>query len=56
MGFDPEISVVGPSAETHRLPGLYLADSSIFPTSLGVNPQLTTMTVATAIGRRFLAG
>jgi choline dehydrogenase-like flavoprotein len=51
MGLDPETSVVGPTGEAHRLPGLFLADSSIFPTSLGVNPQVTTMTVATAIGR-----
>lgn len=51
MGADPERSVVGPSGEAHRLRGLYIADSSVFPTSLGVNPQLTTMTLATAIAR-----
>ena len=51
MGTDPETSVVGPTGETHGLRGLYLADSSVFPTSLGVNPQLTTMTLATAIAR-----
>ena len=55
MGVDPATSVIGPTGETHAVPGLYLADSSIFPTSLGVNPQLTTMTMATAIGRRLLA-
>lgn len=55
MGVDPETSVIGPSGESHAIRGLYLADSSIFPTSLGVNPQLTTMTMATAIARRFLA-
>ena len=32
----------------------FIADSSVFPTSLGVNPQLTTLVVATAIGRRML--
>lgn len=51
MGADPADSVVGPTGEAHGLPGLYLADSSVFPTSLGVNPQLTTMTMATAIAR-----
>lgn len=51
MGVDPSTSVIGPDAQAHALPGLYLADSSIFPTSLGVNPQLTTMTMATAIGQ-----
>jgi choline dehydrogenase-like flavoprotein len=54
MGADPSKSVIGPTAEAHNLPGLTLADSSIFPTSLGVNPQLTTMTLATAIGRELV--
>lgn len=56
MGADPGSSVVGPTAEAHGLPGLLLADSSVFPTSLGVNPQLTTATLATAIARNLLAG
>jgi choline dehydrogenase-like flavoprotein len=51
MGADPRTSVIGPSGEAHAVAGLYLADSSVFPTSLGVNPQLTTMTLATAIAR-----
>jgi len=55
MGADPKTSVVGPDGEAHGLPGLYLADSSVFPTSLGVNPQLTTMAVATVIARGILA-
>ncbi len=51
MGTSINNSVIGASGETHGLPGLYIADSSIFPTSLGVNPQLTTMAMATMIGR-----
>jgi choline dehydrogenase-like flavoprotein len=51
MGADPAASVVGIDGQTHGLPGLYIADASVFPTSLGVNPQLTTMAVATVIGR-----
>jgi choline dehydrogenase-like flavoprotein len=51
MGADPAISVVAADAQAHRLPGLYVADSSVFPTSLGVNPSLTTMALGTAIGR-----
>jgi choline dehydrogenase-like flavoprotein len=55
MGADPATSVIGADAQAHGLPGLYLADSSIFPTSLGVNPQLTTMTMGTVIGRAVAA-
>lgn len=48
--------VVDVDGQCHGLPGLYLADASVFPTSLGVNPQLTTMAVATLIGRGMVAG
>jgi choline dehydrogenase-like flavoprotein len=54
MGLAIEDSVIGPSGETHGLPGLYISDSSIFPTALGVNPQLTTMAMATRIGQHLL--
>lgn len=50
MGTDLDNSVIGPDGQAHGLPGLYITDSSIFPTSLGVNPQLTTMTMATILG------
>ena len=52
MGKDPAKSVIGAGAEAHGLPGLYVADSSVFPTSLGVNPSLTTMAMATLVGER----
>ena len=52
MGRDPLQSVLGPTGESHGLGGLFVADSSIFPTSLGVNPSLTTMAMATLIGQR----
>ena len=54
MGINPETSVISPNGNTHGIDGLYIADASVFPTSLGVNPQLTTLTVGTAIGRRML--
>jgi len=46
MGPDPKTSVVGLDFETHEAKGLYVVDSSIFPTNLGVNPQHTIMAVA----------
>ena len=55
MGASIDTSVIGPTGETHGLPGLHIADSSIFPTSLGVNPQWTTMVMATVIGRAMVA-
>jgi len=55
MGASIDTSVIGPTGEAHGLPGLHIADSSIFPTSLGVNPQWTTMVMATVIGRAMVA-
>ena len=52
MGRDPRTSVVAPSGESHDVPGLYIADSGLFPTSLRVNPMITIMAVA----RRIAAG
>jgi choline dehydrogenase-like flavoprotein len=51
MGPDPRSSVVGPTHETHEVPGLFLCDGSAVPTSLGVNPQLTIMALATRAAR-----
>ncbi|MSP54014.1 MAG: FAD-binding protein [Myxococcales bacterium] len=56
MGKDPAASVIGPTGESHGLAGLYITDSSIFPTSLGVNPSLTTMAMGTLLGERMGAG
>ena len=55
MGLDPETSVVDSQGRAHRMPGLHIADASVFPTSLGVNPQLTTLAVSTQLGRRMAA-
>jgi len=47
MGADPRRSVVGPTNECHDVPGLFIADGSSVPSSLGVNPQVTIMALAT---------
>ncbi len=49
MGPDPETSVVDRTGRAHRMEGLYMADAGVFPSSLGVNPQLTTMTLSTVL-------
>jgi choline dehydrogenase-like flavoprotein len=41
MGGDPRTSVVGSTAEHHQLRGLFVADGSLFPTSLGGPPQIS---------------
>ena len=51
MGTDPNTSVVDANGESHAVEGLSIADASVFPTSLGVNPQLTVMALANQIGR-----
>ena len=50
MGVDPGKSVVDTSYESHDLPGLYIVDGSVVPTSIAVNPQLTIMALATRAG------
>lgn len=54
MGTDPETSVVRPDGRAHALEGLYLSDASVFPTSLGVNPSITTMAMSTIISQGIL--
>ncbi|HDH97103.1 MAG TPA: hypothetical protein ENF73_05190 [Proteobacteria bacterium] len=50
MGADPKRAVVsglkGNFLELFDLKNLYVCDASVFPTALGVNPQLTIMALA----------
>ncbi len=46
MGNDPGKSVVDLNLESHDIKGLFIPDGSPFPTSLGVNPQVTIMAFA----------
>jgi choline dehydrogenase-like flavoprotein len=49
MGISPEHSVVNPDGETWDLRELFVVDGSILPTSLGVNPQVSVMAMATRL-------
>jgi len=52
MGSRPERSVVNLDGELWDLPGCYVADASLFPTAVGVNPQVTIMALATRVAQR----
>jgi choline dehydrogenase-like flavoprotein len=41
MGEDPKRSVVRSTGEHHQVRGLFVADGSLFPTSIGVPPQIS---------------
>ncbi len=55
MGPDPRTSVVAPDFQVHGTRGLYVVDSSLFPTNLGVNPQHTIMAIARMAARQVAA-
>ncbi|MDA4135837.1 MAG: GMC family oxidoreductase [Thaumarchaeota archaeon] len=46
MGGDPDVSVVDSHSKVYGFENLFVCDASIFPTSVGVNPQLTVMALA----------
>jgi choline dehydrogenase-like flavoprotein len=46
MGPDPRTSAVGLDFQSHEARCLYVVDSSVFPTNLGVNPQHSIMALA----------
>ena len=52
MGEYPNRSVVKLSGESHVVKGLFVADASLFPTSIGVPPTLTIAALATHIAHQ----
>ena len=54
IGLDPANSVVDPNCKVHGFDNLYVCDASVFPTSVGVNPQISVMTVASIIAERLI--
>jgi choline dehydrogenase-like flavoprotein len=55
MGVDARTSVVGPDFQVHGTEGLYVVDSSVFPTNLGVNPQHSIMALSRLAATRLAA-
>jgi choline dehydrogenase-like flavoprotein len=56
MGADPTQSVIDPVGRVWGWANLRVADASVFPTSLGVNPQVTTMAMGLMVGEAIAAG
>jgi choline dehydrogenase-like flavoprotein len=52
MGSDPQKSVLNLDGQMWDLPGCFVADASVFPTAIGVNPQITIYALATRIAFR----
>jgi choline dehydrogenase-like flavoprotein len=50
-GTDAKTSVCDPHGRVRGVSNLYVADASLFPTSVGVNPMVTVMAMATRIAR-----
>lgn len=55
MGSDPDRSVVAEHGESHDISGLYVADASLLPTSIIVNPQVTVYALASRIADQLIA-
>lgn len=52
MSADPDRGVVRPDdGETHDVDNLHITDASVFPTALGVNPQVTIMGTSLQLAR-----
>ncbi len=56
MGHDPRTSVVTEAGRHHHLANLSIHDGSVFPTSLGANPQLTIYALSARMATRLAHG
>ena len=51
MGDDPQQAAVSSKGKHHHSDGVWVADASLFPTSIGVPPQLSTYAIGLHVGR-----
>jgi choline dehydrogenase-like flavoprotein len=54
MGDDREECIVDSDCKVFGFNNLYVCDASVFPTALGVNPQLTVMALATITANKII--
>lgn len=52
LGADPSTSATDLRGALRGAPGIFVCDASLFPTSVGVPPQVTIMALATAVAER----
>ena len=56
LGPDPARAVVDTTGRHHQLDNLYVLDGSIFPTSIGANPQLSIYGIVARLAHMLAAG
>ena len=55
MSNSPSKGVVNPDGETFEIKNLFIADGSVLPTSLGINPMITIEAMSIMISKHVLA-
>jgi len=55
MGTDPATSAANPLGELHDTSGVWIGDTSAFPTAVGVNPMVTCQALARRTAHAILA-
>ena len=56
MGDDPAVAAVSSEGRHHHVEGLWIADGSLFPSSIGVPPQLSIYALGLHVGRAIARG
>jgi choline dehydrogenase-like flavoprotein len=52
MDADPAAGVAGTDGAVHGARDLYVADGSLLPSSIGVNPMMTIIAMASRVSRQ----